>query len=362
MSFIFYDNTKKRYVLSYSVSTPSGKKRKRLFFKTKKLATEAKRTHDSNQKSYGKVSSFDLNKYQQFLMLEEYADGIDLIKAVDHYKETYRVATERKFESIVEPFIEHKKNLNVSPEWVITIRGYLEKLKANFRNARIDKINRIDLEEFISNLPHSVSYKDNVRRVTKDLFKYAESVGWCKVNPAKDLAPYKNINKKILFMGCGNVIKLFKYLETNRPELIPFNAIRAFFGMRTSHVKRLTWDNINFEDQGIRVQDKGKSDLDYLQGYPENGWQWLAKYKRHPINFSNVDRMSGEVIRELNIEYPRNGFRHAFATYHLSLFKDAGITSYLIQHKESNRTLYKHYKGLSSEKDATTYFSIIPRT
>ena len=86
MSFIFYDNTKKRYVLSYSVSTPSGKKRKRLFFKTKKLATEAKRTHDSNQKSYGKVSSFDRAKSIHLRSVGSSSDS----SAVDGFKQMKR--------------------------------------------------------------------------------------------------------------------------------------------------------------------------------------------------------------------------------------------------------------------------------
>ena len=275
------------------------KGKKKIIFKTKKLATEAKRAHDANQKSYGKVSNFDLDKYQKFLMIEEYADGIDLIKAVDFYKESYRVATDRSFSAIIKPYLDSRKNKNVSNEWMVTIRGYLEKVKSHFKNARIDKITRMDLESYLGNMPYSMAYKDNVRRAIKSVFKYAKSVGWCKTNPAADLEPYIEDGKKVEFISLECAVKFFKSIEDSYPEYIPFSAIRAFAGMRTSHVKRLSWDNINFEEKGIRVVDRGKSDLDFIQGFPENLWVWLEAYKKYPIFTPKLDRKIGKHIKDI---------------------------------------------------------------
>ena len=138
--------------------------------------------------------------------------------------------------------------------------------------------------------------------------------------------------------------------------------MRAFAGMRTSHVKNLSWDDINFDEKGIRVKNRGKSVNDFLQGFPENLWLWLDQYKHLPIYIPNVDRKSGEIIRELDIDYPRNGFRHAFGTYHVALFKDTALTSFLMQHKGSPRTLHKFYKGVSSEREGEMYFNTVPKT
>ena len=361
MSFIYYDNNKKRNVFSYSLRTPNGVKRKRKFFKTKKAAIECKKTHDANQIVYGKIANFDLDKYQKFLMIEEYADGIDLIKAVDHYKATYRVARDRVLASTIKPYIKYKKSLNVSPEWIITIRGYLKKIEHAMGKKRMDKINTQDLLNFISELPYSISYKDNIRRLFQNYFKHAVKVGWCKINPAEDLEPYIDDDRKIEFVVVHDVVRLFEYLETNNKKLIPFNVIRAFTGMRTSHVMRLSWNNINFKEKGIKVYKKGKSNHDFLQGFPENLWIWLEKYKKYSINYSKVEREAGFIIKQLGIRYPHNGFRHAFGTYHVSLFKDTALTSYLIQHT-NQRTLYKHYKGNATESEGNKYFSILPKT
>lgn len=361
MSFIFFDNTKKRYVLSYSINTAGGKKRKRLFFKTKKKAIEAKKTHDSSQKEYGRVSNFDLDHYQKLLAIEEYADGIDLVKAIDCYKLSHHSSNAKAIEEVASLYLENKKEINVSPEWIVTLRGYLEKLKLNFRNASIDRIELKDLKLFLSKLPYSISYKDNMRRVMQNFFEFAVDAGWCKSNPAKKLKPYIYKKEEILYVSAKDVSILFKCLEDSHQHLIPFNAIRAFAGMRTSHVKKLSWDDINFEEKGIRVKNRGKSVNDFLQGFPENLWLWLNQYSHLPIYIPNVDRKSGDIIRQLNIEYPRNGFRHAFGTYHVALFKDTALTSFLMQHKGSPRTLHKFYKGVSTEKEGEMYFNTIPK-
>jgi site-specific recombinase XerD len=360
MSFIYYDNTKKRNVFSYSVKTSNGTKRKRLFFKTKKGALECKKAHDSNQRSYGKVANFDLEKYQKFLMLEEYADGIDLVKAIDHYKSTYRVATDRKFSGIIKLYLNNKKSKNVGTEWISTLKGYLEKLTSRFRSSRIDKITKVELEEFISSLPYSISYKDNIRRVTQNLFKYAVSIKWCKDDPAKDLEPFLGGENEVKFISACDTKKLFNYLENNNKSSIPFNALRAFAGMRTSYAKRILWSDVSFEERGIRVESVGKSQKDFLQGFPENLWVWLTKYRSQPIKYPKVDRETGAIIKELSLDYPRNGFRHAFGTYHVALFKDASLTAHLMQHRGTTRTLHKFYKGVSSESDATDFFKLLP--
>lgn len=332
-------------------------KRKRLFFITKKEAQRCQKMHNLNQASYGNITDFDLSNYQRLIQLEKYADGIDLVKAVDHYRATYRVATGKKFKDAVKPYLKYKKEKNVSKEWLITVKGYLEKLTSGFGNSRIDKITRIQLEDFLGQLPYSVSYKDNLRRLLKNYFKYAVSVKWAKENPALELEPYVADSKKIEYITADNCIRLFKILKSSFPELIPFNVIRAFAGIRTSHVKRLSWNDINFEERGIRIKDQGKADIDFLQGHPENLWVWLAKYKQYKIFPNKADRKTGTILRDKRIFYPRNGFRHGFGTHHVALFKDISLTAYLMQHNSASTTK-RYYKGITTEHIASNYFSI----
>lgn len=363
MSYIYFDNTKKKYVFSYLVRSKPGettvkKQRKRLFFKFKKDALRCQKMHDLNQVSYGNISSFDLTNYQRLLDIEKYADGVDLIKAVDHYRATYRVATDKKFSDLAPAYMKAKKGKNVTKDWLTTIKGYLEKLLSRFGNSRIDTITREQLEEFIHELPYSVSYKDNVRRFAKNYFKYALSLKWVKESPAEDLEPIIESARVIKFITASECSRLFNILKSSFPQLIPFNCIRAFAGMRTTHVKRLSWDEINFEERGIRIKDGGKADLDFLQGYPENLWVWLKAYKAYEIYPSKADRLTGKIISMNNIHNPRNGFRHGFGTHHVALFKDISLTSYLMQH-DTARTTKRFYKGITSESEAENYFSII---
>ena len=59
------------------------------------------------------------------------------------------------------------------------------------------------------------------------------------------------------------------------------------------------------------------------------------------------------------VPHPKNVLRHSFCSYHVALHKNASTTAVLLQHTNQS-TLYRHYKGRASIKDAEEYFKILP--
>ena len=336
------------------------KKRKRKFFKTKSEANKFKKTQDANQIRYGEVTDFDLERYHRLSELENTLANGQLEEAVAFYRQHNPMATDLCVRKATKQFLKDKKEQNVSTEWITTMKGYLDKLNKYMGKQTVVSVTPRKLKNFLSSLKYTVSYKDNVRRVLRTFFEWLRKDGYIKTNPAKDLDAYIVSDKVVKYLHYKDCEKILRYMERERPDLVPFTAISAFAGMRTSHIKRLSWDNIDFEDKGIRVESKGKAERDFIDEYPENLWLWLEKYKQYPISKYNTARERGSVISLLEIDYPRNGFRHAFGTYHSAVFKKVSLVTLLMQHKGNPRTFYKFYKGVCRPREGERYFSIVP--
>jgi len=59
------------------------------------------------------------------------------------------------------------------------------------------------------------------------------------------------------------------------------------------------------------------------------------------------------------IEWPQNGLRHSFASYHLAAYSDTVRTAFLMGHSNP-RIVHDHYKALVSKADAERFFALRP--
>ncbi len=59
-------------------------------------------------------------------------------------------------------------------------------------------------------------------------------------------------------------------------------------------------------------------------------------------------------------EWPINAMRHSFGSYHFALYGDSIKTSLQMGHKQSDTTLFEHYRALTTESRGQKYFDIKP--
>jgi integrase len=58
-------------------------------------------------------------------------------------------------------------------------------------------------------------------------------------------------------------------------------------------------------------------------------------------------------------DWPQNGLRHSFASYHLAKFNDAAALALELGHTNSN-LVFQHYRQLVKPKQAERYWKIAP--
>ena len=79
---------------------------------------------------------------------------------------------------------------------------------------------------------------------------------------------------------------------------------------------------------------------------------------------SKRDDVFGEHLRELVgkakiTNYPHNGIRHSFGSYHYELHRNEQLTA--SEMGNSPAVIFRHYRDLVSPADAKRYFAITPR-
>jgi integrase len=354
---IYYDKQRKAWVADYSVKTNESRKRRRKFFATKSEASACLASQKYQKKKYGEATEFDLVDYQRLKQLEQSVTGGSLEDAVRSYNALSMGGNSITLRDAVKRYLEQKE---CSKEHLVNLRIYLGKFVNNLGDVKVKEIQAKNIHYILKKMDYTMVYKNNMRRAFVTFFNYCIFNQFAVSNEAEKVPLFTEEKSEIEFISVEQARRLFEVLEESYPYLIPYNAFRAFAGIRTAHAKTMTWSQINFEERGIRFNGGGKRISSYLEDYPHTLWAWLESYKTHKIKLNDA-KETNKVMRSHNIECPHNGLRHGFATYHLAKYKDINLTSILLMHRGNPRMLFDRYRGVTSACASDEYFEILPR-
>lgn len=179
-------------------------------------------------------------------------------------------------------------------------------------------------------------------------------------NPVVKTAKAKEIEGTA---GILTVAQTARLLEAANAELVPFIAIGAFAGLRRAELERLDWSELDLESGLITVQaTKAKSARRRFVKMRPNLARWLAPYAAHrgavsPINCRKMFEATRDAAGIKN--WPSNGLRHSFASYHLAHFKDAAALALELGHTNAG-LVFQHYREIVKPKEAEKYWNLVP--
>jgi integrase len=171
--------------------------------------------------------------------------------------------------------------------------------------------------------------------------------------------------------------ELVRILSTAREELIPWLAIAAFAGLRSSEIQRLDWSEISLtgdaEPHILVKSSKAKTGSRRLVPVSDNLARWLARCAKSEGRVSAFDNMSKQIdwlVADMNRDHEkrglkkfawkRNAMRHSFISYRLAIIKVTGQVA--LEAGNSPQMVFKHYRQLVTEKAAQQWFGIAPQS
>src|SRR5262249_23788199 len=189
---------------------------------------------------------------------------------------------------------------------------------------------------------------------------FASERGYCVGNPAARTARAKVIETAI---GILTVDQTARLLENAPAELVPYVAIGAFAGLRRAELERLDWKEVDLQSNLIEVTaSKAKSARRRFVRIQPNLAKWLQPHARLSGNVAppTYRELLDDAREAAKIhEWPQNGLRHSFASYHLARFKDAPALALELGHTSAH-LVFNHYRELVRPKQAEYYWKIAP--
>lgn len=368
-------------------------KRTRKFFVTHQEALEFIATENAKSRNLGeRARNIPGHLHEDALrandILEEY--GVTIEEAAKFYRLHQEQRKKSKtISEIIEEYIENKARNLRSSRHLEDLRSRLGKFEKKFADKLASEIETKDIDAWLGQIkPQSKGSKRysplsivNFHRVVRGLFSYALTMGYTSSNPAKGVTIPK---LKECTPGIFTPAQLAAVLKAASPEILPFFALGAFAGLRSSEIQRLTWSEIDFARQIILPSaDQTKSAkrrivpmlpnlLAFLKPYAGSQGKVLPFSRRQTYELTapalraagfgargdeNSEEKAAGVILE---PAPDNGLRHSFASYRFAATCDGPKTAMELGHPDT-KLLFSVYRELVTAEDAAAYWNIFPK-
>ena len=261
---------------------------------------------------------------------------------------------------LVPQLIAAKKADGMSKRYIQDLRSRLPRFAKKFDGQMVASITSTEIDNWLRSLEVGPTTRNNFRRTLVMLFNHAVARGYATSNPAAKTAKAKVVDSP---PGILTVQQTARLLESASPELLPYIAIGAFAGLRRAELERLDWREIDFESGLIEVTaKKSKTARRRFVKMQLNLREWLLPLRKHKGNVTpdNFEKQLDAAREAAGItEWPDNGLRHSFASYHLAHFKNAAALALEMGHTDSGM-IFNHYRELVRPKEAEDYWNIKP--
>lgn len=247
----------------------------------------------------------------------------------------------------------------------------LIKLSPKFASFNFSELTNADCEEWLSLAFTTPSQFNKGRAFLHAFFEYAIRKNWCEKNPIHKIERKKVIEKEILPLTIPQVRSLIKTASAPKfKECLAAVALLTFAGIRPREVRRLTWHDIDLDENSItisstnsktggtrqveicpnlkRILSKQKQSLK-SSGEKICPLNWTQKWK----NIRDYSGFKGEWVQDV--------LRHTYASYHAKFYQDLPRLQLNMGHCNLNllNSRYVNMRGVSLNysKNFLTSFS-----
>jgi len=264
---------------------------------------------------------------------------------------------------------------------------FLQQLPAQQRPDGWDKVTRDNIISYILEMKEKEYASSTVARkvaAVKSFFKFLESTGQIKENPARDMETPRAEKHLPATISASEVDKLLEAPQGDSPAALRDRAMLELLyatGLRVSELVALNVDDVNFDDGVVRCMGKGKKErllpiydqaLESLRTYLEKGRpKLLGSNQQEKALFLNrrgtrltrqglwliIKRYVQEVGIEENVT--PHTLRHSFATHMLRGGADLRSVQQMLGHANISTT--QIYTQVTPDRMREIYDETHPR-
>jgi integrase len=257
-----------------------------------------------------------------------------------------------------------KRQRPASHDYIVDLTVRLGRFAKEFGERMVATVTQLEIDDWLSSLKDkrgenlSPQSRGNYARALGVAFSYAVKRGYAPGNPMKEIDKPGSDTKP----GILTVEQTARLLESASSEILPYIAIGAFAGLRSSEIERLDWRDIDFEENEIAVNGESKTGERHVDILP-NLREWLLPYRKHsgPIMPDNFRKHFDQTREAAGIDdWPNNALRHSFGSYHLKHFGNDALTRLQMGHWRDSTVLFANYRRAVTRRNAERYWNLRP--
>ena len=339
-------------------------KRSRKFFRSRIEADDFARNALQEQRQYGHKAQhlsddLRLSAIQCAEKLSVY--GKSLEDATESLLERLRVSQRScSLNKLVSEYLENKQGKGLSRRHLQDLKNRLGKF-ANFAGKETaSEIKPEQIEQWLQQFGGE-NHNNYLQRL-HGLFNYGIKRGYLAENPTKAIDKVKVAQTEPAIFAAELVEALLNAVPR---RAVPYFAIGAFAGLRPREIERLDWADIHLEEGYIRVRPKvAKTASNRLVDIQPNLRAWLLPLscESGPVTPPNLRKIREAAQHKIGLtQWPQDGLRHSYASYHLAHFKNINELATQMGHTDT-KLIFRHYRRVVSKSQAVDYWGITPHS
>jgi integrase len=292
-------------------------------------------------------------------------DGVAVVDAARFFLRHHGRGLKRKsVADAVDEMIAAKRAGGASELYLSDLRYRLGTFKAAF-HCEVNAIGPDDVAKFFEGLQLSPRSYNNFFRALSTFFSFAKNQGWL-AKEAQPLARIEKRKEKAAPVEIFSPAELAKLLKNASSELAPCLALAAFAGLRSEEILRLEWQDVERREGFIEIAaHKAKTATRRLVPIADNLASWLVVVPRYSERvWRHSKAWFFEAMRDAasdgKIKWKQNALRHSFISYRLAEIQD--VNRVALEAGTSPQMIFRHYRELTTPKQACTWFAIAPET
>jgi integrase len=281
------------------------------------------------------------------------------------------------FEAVANEFIKSRDAMQCKATTMRNYRSAIKILNEEYGQVEIHSIRKADIEDWIGESEWKPRTRKNYIVTLTTIFNYAISSEYCATNPAERVPrPILDDNPPGILTPDQAQALLAAALDC-MPEMAAPIAIGLFAGLRRSEICALDWSEIDLDARTIEVKAaKAKTRQRRIVKIQENLLEWLLKAAKKTGEVAPDVDLFGERLKHLVNgraaskddpgrppvvkEWPHNGLRHSFGSFHFGKFKNENLTA--AEMGNSPGVVFKHYRAVVKPPEVDSFWQITPYT
>lgn len=297
--------------------------------------------------------------------LEILPEGVSLTDAAEYYRREIGTASTITVADATRQFLADKRAAGRRASTLDQLTWMIGKLP---QDAALASIDTAALEAVLEQLGYVGTTRDNFRRAWRGFFNWARRralVG--SRNPADGISAGTTDPTPPAILTVDQCADLLDATRTLTPDFLAYVALGLFAGLRPDEAARIHWSAIRPTEIVIGPEVTKVRRQRHVALEPAcAAWLDLAPGKRRGPVWGRpavtAKRRRATLLAALEWpEWPQDGLRHTFASYHLARGQDAPATAHQLGHPDPS-VLYRHYRAPVAPTEALRFWALTPET